>query len=199
VLLLQPPPQLRKHHLLDPDITPAPIPVPHPGTSYNPSFPDHQQLLKTAVEGIEDEEERLARFKEIKERLDSSRRKETREGWQLFEEEVGSGEEEDGAEGGPAQKDDVSVRVPSRAKTSREKKKRRLNKLLEVRPLSHFFIFLIQAVDGTTLAGKFPKQEGYRGVPAAHDCKPFACCVFAFLCRDELSLASREATSRSEG
>jgi hypothetical protein len=64
--------------------------------------------------------------------MDTARRRATREAWEMAEEDVGSGEEEVDEQTAAA-RDDAIVKRLSKPKTSKDKRKRRLNKLLEVR------------------------------------------------------------------
>jgi nucleolar protein 53 len=89
------------------------------------------------VQEVESEEARLARSRAIKARMDAARRRATREAWEMFEEDVGSGEEE-GVGESQAAREDGTVKGQSRPKTSKEKRKRRLNKLLQVCLLGPF-------------------------------------------------------------
>ncbi|EGU13354.1 putative membrane protein [Rhodotorula toruloides ATCC 204091] len=84
----------------DPKTRPAPKPrsvaIPHPGMSYNPAHDHHQALLASALVRYEAEEERDERGQDAKEALDEMRRlARGREAWEVYEEEVGSGEEDE--------------------------------------------------------------------------------------------------------
>lgn len=94
----QAPSTLRKHQLLGADHTTGPrsIPLPHPGESYNPSLPHHQALLGEALSKYTVLEEREQRGQATKDAIDAVRRStQGKELWELYEEEVGSGEEDD--------------------------------------------------------------------------------------------------------
>ncbi|BGP21301.1 P60-like family protein [Rhodotorula toruloides] len=89
------PTSLHSHPLLS-TAQPRSVAIPHPGMSYNPAHDHHQALLASALVRYEAEEERDERGQEAKEALDEMRRlAKGREAWEVYEEEVGSGEEDE--------------------------------------------------------------------------------------------------------
>lgn len=91
----QAPTSLHSHPLLS-TAQPRSVAIPHPGMSYNPAHDHHQALLASALVRYEAEEQRDERGQEAKEALDEMRRlAKGREAWEVYEEEVGSGEEDE--------------------------------------------------------------------------------------------------------
>ncbi|BGP28454.1 hypothetical protein JCM10296v2_000187 [Rhodotorula toruloides] len=89
------PTSLHSHPLLS-TAQPRSVAIPHPGMSYNPAHDHHQALLASALVRYEAEEERDERGQDAKEALDEMRRlARGREAWEVYEEEVGSGEEDE--------------------------------------------------------------------------------------------------------
>jgi nucleolar protein 53 len=69
----QAPSTLRHHALLVAGSTPRSIPIPHPGTSYNPAQQDHQALLSSTLVSYTAAEARDNRGQQLKEAIDASR------------------------------------------------------------------------------------------------------------------------------
>lgn len=113
---------------------PAPINVPHPGESYNPTLEDHQDLLRGEHERVAAEDEKFAKMSKAKERIMNNQfNPKSADTWESgYAEEVGSGEEDAGEEEESAA--DVPKKRPTKRKTIKQKAKRRSNILLEVGP-----------------------------------------------------------------
>ncbi|GAA6008990.1 ribosome biogenesis protein NOP53 [Rhodotorula paludigena] len=91
------PTSLTAHTLLS-SAQPKAISIPHPGSSYNPAHEHHQALLSSALESYTAAEERDERGQDTKAALDTARQlARGREAWEAFEDEVGSGEDDDEA------------------------------------------------------------------------------------------------------
>ncbi|GAA6002608.1 hypothetical protein JCM10207_007590 [Rhodosporidiobolus poonsookiae] len=90
------PTSMRAHQLLPSTSHHRSISIPHPGTSYNPSHEHHQALLDSAHTYHLAAEARENRGEDVKEALDTSRMLARGvEPWEAYEDEVGSGEEDD--------------------------------------------------------------------------------------------------------
>ncbi|ORY90169.1 putative membrane protein [Leucosporidium creatinivorum] len=90
------PTSLNTHQLFTTEEGPRSIPLPHPGMSYNPSLPHHQALLANALTHYTAIEDREERGQPIKDAMEEVRRSGAgKELWELYEEEVGSGEDDD--------------------------------------------------------------------------------------------------------
>ncbi|GAA6038664.1 hypothetical protein JCM8097_009473 [Rhodosporidiobolus ruineniae] len=90
------PSTLHNHQLLSSGSAPRSIPLPHPGSSYNPSHEHHQALLSSALDHHSAVEVREDRGKDIKEAMDASRvAARGVEVWEAYEDEVGSGESDE--------------------------------------------------------------------------------------------------------
>ncbi|KAM0756615.1 hypothetical protein T439DRAFT_376781 [Meredithblackwellia eburnea MCA 4105] len=114
------PSTLHQHSLLSSSFTPSAILLPHPGTSYNPSQEAHQSLLRTALTHYTAVEEREERAVPVKEAMDAVRGGERgRELWEMYEDEVGSGEEDEAEEG------EDGVTEPSEQQQKKKQTKRK--------------------------------------------------------------------------
>ena len=92
----QVPTTLHSHQLLGKGDGPRSVPLPHPGMSYNPAHTEHQELLGEALDAFETLEERDERGEKIKSAMDGARKAaQGKEAWELYEDEVGSGEEDE--------------------------------------------------------------------------------------------------------
>ncbi|GAA5855039.1 hypothetical protein JCM8547_002356 [Rhodosporidiobolus lusitaniae] len=91
------PASLHSHQLLSSSSSgPSAVPLPHPGTSYNPSHEHHQSLLSSTLVSYTAAEARDTRGQSTKDALDASRAlAHGVEPWEAYEEEVGSGESDD--------------------------------------------------------------------------------------------------------
>ncbi|KAM0793612.1 hypothetical protein ACM66B_001045 [Microbotryomycetes sp. NB124-2] len=102
------PSTLHSHQLLGKgDIGPKSITLPHPGMSYNPDYQQHQELLGQALDKFTTYEQRDERGQAVKDALDDVR-KSTRgkDVWELYEDEVGSGEGSSSSDDDDADEDD---------------------------------------------------------------------------------------------
>ncbi|GAA5899398.1 ribosome biogenesis protein NOP53 [Sporobolomyces salmoneus] len=114
------------------------ISIPHPGTSYNPSHEHHQALLSSALDRYTTEEAREERGQDVKDLMDEARvNQRGKEVWQAYEEEVGSGEEDNaeevaGGEDGDADK--LKKKLPKRK--TRQQRNSKLRVAEEARQLA---------------------------------------------------------------
>lgn len=123
------PSTLHDHPLLSSGAGPRAIPLPHPGMSYNPTHPHHQALLSNALShytAVELREDRAQPVKDAVDELLTSTR--GREAWEIYEEEVGSGEDDDDA----ALEDPEAVELRLRKKLPKRKTQQQRNKKLRV-------------------------------------------------------------------
>ncbi|KDE04240.1 hypothetical protein MVLG_05339 [Microbotryum lychnidis-dioicae p1A1 Lamole] len=134
----KPPSSLRSHALLGVADSHGPrsVPTPHPGTSYNPAHDQHQALLSSALETYTTLEEREGRGQPFKEAMDRVRvSNQQKDLWELFEDEVGSGEDEnqDQDEGHNATKTGDVGNAPSKKNPPKRKTRQQRNRKLLVR------------------------------------------------------------------
>lgn len=145
---------LRKHELLTEDTAPPSVALPLPGQSYNPAHDAHQELLGSAAQRLQTEEERARETEAVKQQFDAIRQERgSRELWELAEADVAAplseGEDDGdddadllledgkgGAEAGAADNASASEVVrkkQTKPKTAAEKKKRARNIKIQVR------------------------------------------------------------------
>ncbi|KAK4705760.1 nucleolar protein 53, partial [Phenoliferia sp. Uapishka_3] len=123
------PSTLHEHPLLSSGGGPLAIPLPHPGMSYNPVHTHHQALLANALThytAVEEREERAVPIKEAMDGIFNSVK--GREPWEIYEEEVGSGEEDAGAE----IEDPEAVELRLRKKQPKRKTRQQRNNKLRI-------------------------------------------------------------------
>ncbi|KAI5477514.1 P60-like family protein [Pseudohyphozyma bogoriensis] len=116
------PSTLHAHSLLSSSSTPRAIPLPHPGTSYNPAHDAHQSLLSTALAHHTTLQAREDRGESQKTAIDAvAAENRQRDLWEMYEDEVGSGEsdsEEEGEQASPEKK------KPTKRKTRQQRTKK---------------------------------------------------------------------------
>lgn len=101
------------------------MPLPHPGMSYNPSQSHHQALLGKALTHYTAVEDREERGQPIKDAMDEARKAmKGLEPWEIYEQEVGSGEEDSGAE----EEDPEALELRLKKKLSKRKTKQQRSK-----------------------------------------------------------------------
>ncbi|KAK4052869.1 hypothetical protein OIO90_004145 [Microbotryomycetes sp. JL221] len=89
------PPTLHAHQLLGKAEGPKSIVLPHPGMSYNPDYTEHQALLSETLDKFETLEARDERGQAVKDAMDDVRKAALgKDVWELYEDEVGSGEDD---------------------------------------------------------------------------------------------------------
>ncbi|GAA5985184.1 hypothetical protein JCM5350_004262 [Sporobolomyces pararoseus] len=131
------PSTLHSHQILEGNAHRS-IAIPHPGTSYNPAHEHHQALLSSALERYTTEEAREERGQDVKDLMDEARlNSRGKEVWQAYEEEVGSGEEDEGEEGANGEGDDadkLKKKLPKRK--TRQQRNSKLRVAEEARQLA---------------------------------------------------------------
>ncbi|GAA5827170.1 hypothetical protein JCM11251_001151 [Rhodosporidiobolus azoricus] len=125
------PSTLHTHQLLASTSSHPSVSLPHPGSSYNPSHDSHQSLLSSALTHHTAAEERENRGEDVKAAMDASRALGRGvEAWEVYEEEVGSGESDEEME---IVDEDVAARKEAlRKKAAKRKTKQQKNNKLKV-------------------------------------------------------------------
>lgn len=111
--------------------TPRSIPIPHPGTSYNPSHEHHQALLSRTLVAYTAAEARDIRGQDIKDAMDASRvLARGVEAWEAYADEVGSGEED--SDGGIVDPEAQAFKDLMKRRAAKRKTKQQRNNKLRV-------------------------------------------------------------------
>ncbi|CAH7686490.1 ribosome biogenesis protein Nop53/GLTSCR2 [Phakopsora pachyrhizi] len=141
------PPMLRKNEVMErvskmlPVAGLTPVPLPHPGQSYNPTLKDHQSILGSTLEKLEEEQRELDRISRLKDSIISSMESNTvRNPWERFEDEVDDGEEEPEGEVDIEKSQNENLDIPCKKKAPKKKtiaqRKRKARALEEARLLA---------------------------------------------------------------
>ncbi|OAV95019.1 hypothetical protein PTTG_05234 [Puccinia triticina 1-1 BBBD Race 1] len=145
-----------------------PIPLPHPGQSYNPALSDHQAILRQTLEKLEEEQQEVDRALEVKQRVNKGLKlTQAKSPWEICEEAVGDGES-DGEQPNPAEGSSPKAtkkKIPkkkTKAQRRRQEKERELMRMhilrKEAKRVAHTLHELPKLVRGLTVAEREARQ-----------------------------------------
>jgi len=172
VVPIKPPSSLMPNEVLTQVISsvPAPglmaIPLPHPGQSYNPALSDHQAILRSTLEKLEEEQREADQAAEIKERVTAGLKiTQAKSPWEICEEAVGDGESDDEQTQASSPKS-LAKRKASKKKTKaqrrrqeKEREQMRMHALRkEARRVAHTLHELPKLVRGLSAAEREARQ-----------------------------------------
>ncbi|KAA1111509.1 hypothetical protein PGT21_002388 [Puccinia graminis f. sp. tritici] len=146
-----------------------PIPLPHPGQSYNPALSDHQAILRQTLEKLEEEQHEADRALEVKQRVTQGLKiTQAKSPWEICEEAVGdgeSGDEQPNAAEGSSPKSLAKKKIPKkktkaqRRRQEREREQMRQHNLRkEARRVAHTLHELPKLVRGLSVAEREARQ-----------------------------------------
>ncbi|MBW0489650.1 hypothetical protein O181_029365 [Austropuccinia psidii MF-1] len=115
----------------------VPVPIPHPGQSYNPTLEDHQKILRTTLEKLEEEKFEEDRLAEVQKRVNAGLdRTKSKTQWEICEEEVGDGESHGEEDQGQNKSEELPIKKKAPKKKTTAQRNRRARAQEELRALS---------------------------------------------------------------
>lgn len=142
---VKPPPSLRPNETIAEVAKTVPatglmaVPLPHPGQSYNPTLNDHQAILRTTLEKLEEEQREVDKAIEIQRRVTNGLKVgQASCSWEECEKDVGEGES-DSENGEP-----TNVLSSTERKTRKPKKKTKAQRKRQERQREEIRLFALR-------------------------------------------------------